>query len=397
MHRRCLLRTALAAPLAVAAPRLFAVPAADARLLVVFLRGAVDAANVLVPIASPDYTEARPTIGIARPGTSPDAAMALDADWGLHPMLRRSIGAMWEAGQAVFVPFAGTEDTSRSHFETQDGIELGLATGRGGHYGSGFLGRLAVALGSPTAIAFTERPPIVFSGERPVPNLALRSLGRPALDARQSRLIASMYANTPLAAAVAEGFEVRAEAMRDLDGMAAEMQAASRGAPSARGFELEARRIARLMRERYAIGFVDVGGWDTHVGQGGARGLLANRLEELGRGLAAFADGMGSEWSDTVVVVVSEFGRTFRENGSRGTDHGHGGAWWLLGGAVRGGRIAGEQVRVARATLFQGRDWPVLNEYRALLGGVFARLYGLDAARLEAVFPGARPRDLGVI
>ncbi|MFM1987325.1 MAG: hypothetical protein RJA99_282 [Pseudomonadota bacterium] len=397
MHRRTLLRAALATPLAVGAPRLFAAPGADLRLLVVFQRGACDAASVLVPISSAFYPEARPNIAIPRPGAGPDAALALDADWGLHPALRESIGPMWTAGEAAFVPFAGTHDASRSHFETQDGIELGLASGRGGDYGSGFLGRLAGTLGAPPSIAFTESPPMVFRGDRPVPNIALRAVARPVVDARQSRLIASMYAGTPLAGKVNEGFEVRNDAMRDLEAMAGEMQAASRGAPSTRGFEAEARRIARLMRERYAIGFVDVGGWDTHVGQGAARGLLATRLDELGRGLAAFADEMGPAWAKTVVVVMSEFGRTFRENGNRGTDHGHGGAWWLLGGAVRGGRVAGEQVRVERATLFQDRDWPVLNEYRAMLGGVFAKLYGLDAARLDAVFPGARPRDLGLV
>jgi uncharacterized protein (DUF1501 family) len=230
-----------------------------------------------------------------------------------------------------------------------------------------------------------------------VPNLSLRAALRPAVDARQSAIIGAMYGESALGRSVAEGFAVRDDAMRQAGAMSAEMQAANREAVSTRGFEQEGRRIARLMRERYALGFVDVGGWDTHVGEGGAKGALANRLEELGSGLAGVADEMGPAWSRTVVVVGSEFGRTFRENGNRGTDHGHGSAWWLLGGAVRGGRIAGEQVRIERATLHQDRDWPVLNEYRAMLGGVFARLYGLDAARLESVFPGARPRDLGLV
>jgi uncharacterized protein (DUF1501 family) len=146
-----------------------------------------------------------------------------------------------------------------------------------------------------------------------------------------------------------------------------------------------------------ALGFIDVGGWDTHVGQGGATGQLANRLGELGRGLALFAEAMGPQWRHTVVVVVSEFGRTFRENGSRGTDHGHGSAYWVLGGGVRGGRITGEQVELKAATLHQSRDWPVLNEYRALLGSLFKRMYGLDDTQLAQVFPGASPRDLGLV
>jgi uncharacterized protein (DUF1501 family) len=147
------------------------------------------------------------------------------------------------------------------------------------------------------------------------------------------------------------------------------------------------------MQADYNLGFVDVGGWDTHVGEGGASGYLATRLEELGAGLAAFADALGPAWRDTVVVVVSEFGRTFRENGNRGTDHGHGTVYWILGGSVRGGRIIGDQVKVERSTLFQDRDYPVLNEYRALLGGLFSRLYGLDTAQLARVFPGTSPRD----
>ncbi len=120
--------------------------------------------------------------------------------------------------------------------------------------------------------------------------------------------------------------------------MQAEMDAASRNAMTAKGFELVARRMAQLMRERFDIGFVDVGGWDTHVGQGAGTGYLAGRLEELGRGLAGFADAMGDQWPNTVVVVISEFGRTFRENGNRGTDHGHGTVHWVLGGSLSGGR-----------------------------------------------------------
>jgi len=397
MNRRHLLRAALAAPLAASAGGVLAAPGADAKLLLVFLRGGYDAANLLVPASSPFYYESRPNIAIARPGSGPDAGLALDTDWALHPALRDTVFPLWEAGQAAFVPFAGTADTSRSHFETQDGIEYGAATGRGGATASGFLNRLAVALGGPASIAFTERLPIVFSGTQPVPNLSLRAALRPAVDARQSAVIGAMYGESALGRSVAEGFAVRDDAMRQAGAMSAEMQAANREAVSTRGFEQEARRIARLMRERYALGFVDVGGWDTHVGEGGAKGALANRLEELGRGLAGVADEMGQAWSRTVVVVVSEFGRTFRENGNRGTDHGHGSVYWMLGGAVRGGRIAGEQVRIARATLHQDRDWPVLNEYRAMLGGVFGRLYGLDAARLDAVFPGARPREFGLV
>ena len=179
--------------------------------------------------------------------------------------------------------------------------------------------------------------------------------------------------------------------------MKAEMDAASRNALSSKGFELEARRIAHLMKERYSIGFVDVGGWDTHVNQGGATGYLAGRFEELGRGLQGYAQEMGTLWKSTTVVVVSEFGRTFRQNGNRGTDHGHGTAYWVLGGGVRGGKVAGDEVRVEQSTLFQNRDFPVLNDYRAVLAGLFTRQYGLSAAQNEQIFAGNKVRDLGLL
>lgn len=176
------------------------------------------------------------------------------------------------------------------------------------------------------------------------------------------------------------------------------MVAADRGAVSPKGFELSARRIERLMRDQFNFGFVDVGGWDTHVGQGGATGYLAGRLGELGRGLAGFAQQLGHDaWNDTTVVVISEFGRTFRENGNKGTDHGHGSVYWVLGGAVKGGRIAGEQVKVAQASLFQNRDYPVLTDYRGLFGGLFQRGYGLDQKTLAQVFPGVTPADLALV
>jgi uncharacterized protein (DUF1501 family) len=203
-----------------------------------------------------------------------------------------------------------------------------------------------------------------------------------------------MYAPTRFSVPVGEGFAVREEIMKDL---ADEMDSASRGATTTKGFERDAQRMGKLMSENFNLGFIDVGGWDTHVGQGAGKGYLATRLEELGRGLAAFAAAMGPAWRDTTVVVMSEFGRTMRQNGNHGTDHGHGTAYLLLGGNIRGGRVAGEQREITEAGLFQNRDLPVLNEYRGVLGGLFARQYGLSSRDLEMVFPGARPRDLQLV
>jgi len=389
--------------------RAYAAPgAADAKFLLVFLRGGYDAANVVIPVGSPFYYEARPTLALARPDPSnPQAAIPLagpgDAvGWGLHPALKDSIYPLWQAGQVAFVTFAGTTDMSRSHFETQDSVESGLPAGSR-TYGSGFMNRLAVALGGTAApVAFTDGLPVVMRGDLVVPNVSLKGTGRAPFDDRQVAALAGMYSGTRFEHLISEGFALRKTVAEQNEMMASggtsgEMQAANRNAISARGFELEARRMAGLMRDRFNLAFIDVGGWDTHVNEGGAQGQLANLLGNVGQGLAAFAEGMASAWHSTVVVVISEFGRTFRENGTRGTDHGHGTVYWVLGGSVRGGRIAGDQVAVERSTLNQDRDWPVLNEYRALCGGLFKAVFGLDSARLDMVFPRTTSRDLRLV
>ena len=405
-RRQFLLNTAATLPLAAGSVRLSAAAPGTPRVLVVFLRGAYDAASLLVPLSNSFYYEQRPHIAIAAPGSAADAATPLTTEWGLNPALVDTMLPLFERRQLAFVPFAGTDDASRSHFETQDTIELGQPLGGTRDFQSGFMNRLAQALGARDSIAFTDQLPLTFRGGVQVPNLALANLAKPSFDARQSTLIAGMYQGSALASPVAEGFATRDEAVRDINagaptdmrsGMAGEMVAANRNAITAKGFEGEARRIARLMRERYHLGFVDVGGWDTHVGQGAGTGYLANRLAELGKGLAAYVDEMGPAWNESTVVVLSEFGRTFRENGNRGTDHGHGSVYWVLGGTVRGGRVAGEQLALAPGNLFQNRDYPVLNEYRALLGGLFKRLYGLSDTRLQQVFARAQARDIGLV
>ena len=394
MHRRDVLKAlALAGPLTITG-RLYAAPQTSTRLLVVFLRGAYDAANVVIPVSSDFYYQSRPTLAIARPNPAdPNAALPLNGDWGLNPALKDTLYPLYQKGQLAFIPFAGTDDTSRSHFETQDSIELGQALNGTRDFQSGFMSRLADQLTDVKPIAFTDQLPVTFRGGAPIPNMGLNAVVKPGVDERQAALIKNMYRGTSLEPSVAQGFAVRDQVYET---MSAEMQDANRNAVSPRGFELAARRIAGLMNGRFNLGFVDVGGWDTHVNQGAATGYLATHLAELGRGLAGFAHSSGAAWNDTVVVVISEFGRTFRENGDRGTDHGHGSVYWVMGGGIKGGRLAGAQVKVEQATLFQNRDYPVINEYRAVLGGLFARLYGLQPNRLQKVFPGARPRDLGL-
>jgi uncharacterized protein (DUF1501 family) len=394
MKRRDVLRILSLAPLTIAG-RLYAAPQTRTRLLVVFLRGAYDAANTIVPVASDFYYQSRPSLAIARPNPAdPNAALPLDRDWGLHPALKDTLYPLYDKGQLAFIPFAGTDDLSRSHFETQDTIELGQSIDGSRDYRSGFMSRLVGQLADMEPIAFTDQLPLTFRGGASIPNMALNAVGKPAIDERQAKLIQSMYQGTALAPQVAEGFSVRDEVYKEVT---AEMQEANRNAVSPKGFELAARRIGGLMKGRFNLGFVDVGGWDTHVNQGAATGYLAARLGELGRGLAGFAEAIGPAWDETVAVVISEFGRTFRENGDRGTDHGHGSVYWVMGGAVKGGRMAGEQVKVEQKSLFQNRDYPVLNEYRALLAGVFHRIYGLPADRLAKVFPSVQPKDLALV
>lgn len=400
MNRRNFLRAALLAAGAGASWRLWAAPgpAMDARLILVFLRGAYDGLSLLAPYREDFYYEARPTIALARPDESdPLAGVALNEDWALHPALTDSLLPLYQAGQAAFVAFAGTEFVSRSHFQAQDWVEAGMPADGRMNVTDGFLNRLSQRLGATAqAVSFTQALPLVLRGSRPVANTPVRLPAGQMLDGGDEDLLLRMYQGHALQPLVEEGLGLRREIAREL---AEEMQAASRSAVPASGFALEAGRIAHFLGEQpqYAMAFMDVGGWDTHANQGGAQGALANRMANLGRGMAAMADGLGKEWDKTLVVVISEFGRTFRENGTKGTDHGHGNVLWVLGGGLRGGRIAGEQMRLRAGELHQDRDVPVLNDYRNVLASLFGRMYGLSVNDQEFVFPGCAPRDLGLL
>ena len=223
MHRRDLIKGAGAALPALLAPglvagRVWAAPAGRARVLVVFLRGAYDAANVVIPTGSDFYYQSRPTLQIARPNpVDANAALPLDGDWSLHPALKDSIYPLWQKQQVVFVPFAGTDDLSRSHFETQDCIELGQPLQGARNYGSGFMSRLYGQLaggGGVQPIAFTDQMPLTFRGGSPVPNIGLNAVGKPGVDDREARLIQDMYQGQDLGKSVSEGFQVRDQVYR---------------------------------------------------------------------------------------------------------------------------------------------------------------------------------------
>jgi uncharacterized protein (DUF1501 family) len=401
MDRRQFVRAGAGGALALAGARLWADPAASGtKLLLVMLRGAYDGASLLVPYSSEFYYRARPTIAVPRPASgAPGAAIRLDADWGLNAAVKDTLYPLYTGKQVAFVPFCGSSDTSRSHFQAQDLMEMGQREGGTPDYSSGFLNRLVQVLGDDPrsgGVAFTNNLTLAFKGAIPVPNVSLRGGARNPLPQGEGERIAAMYQGTPLASVAAAGIETRREVSQQL---AAEMAESARGAGPARAFETQARVVGRLMSSKgaYSIGFVDVGGWDTHVDQGATQGALATSLEGLALGLAAFGEEMGALWKSTVVVVMSEFGRTSRENGNRGTDHGHGSTLWVLGGGIAGGRVAGAQGPVDEAHLYQGRDFPVLNDYRAVLAHLFARIYGLDEARIDRVLPGAKPQNFGLI
>ena len=399
MRRRDFMHAGLAGALALLNARLWAAGPDGSRLLVVMLRGAYDGASLLVPWASDFYYRSRPTIAVPRPGSAdPNAAVALDRDWALNAAVRESLHALYMSKQAVFIPFSGSDDLSRSHFQAQDLMELGQGAGGPLDYSSGYLNRLVEALSGKASggVSFTNNLTPVFKGAVPVPNISFKGNPKSRLPLRSADLIASLYEGTRLSGLATSGMETKKQVSEELMN---EMAESSRGAGAARAFESQARAIGKLMRDKpaYSIGFVDVGGWDTHVNQGSAEGALAGNLAGLANGLAAFAKEMGPLWKSTVVVVMSEFGRTFRENGNRGSDHGHGNTLWVLGGGIAGGRIAGRQVALGEANLFQNRDLPVLNDYRSVLAHLFARMYGLGDAALGRVLPGAKAEDYGIV
>jgi uncharacterized protein (DUF1501 family) len=397
MNRRHLLSLMAAGGLV--PTQLWATPqgATDVRLVVLLLRGAYDGLSALVPYADAYYYEARPRIAIAPPNAlGPNlGAMRLDGRWALHPMLADTAGELFKASELSFVPFSGTSFVSRSHFQAQDWMETGKRPDQRPDVGDGFLNRLAQVLGGQ-AISFTQTMPVVLSGLAKVANApVIGNAGRKNAQAYLHQ-VQALYAGHRLESMVTEGLGLRqalsAELMKEMDYSA-------RGALPAAGFALQAQRVARFMRERksLSIAFMDIGGWDTHAGQGNAQGVLANRLAALGQGIQSFADELGPEWKKTALVVVSEFGRTFHENGSGGTDHGHGNVMWLAGGAMQGGHVRGEQADLKANTLHQNRDMPVLNDYRNVLAGMFSQLYGLKPSALDAIFPDATPQNLGLL
>jgi uncharacterized protein (DUF1501 family) len=398
MLRRDFARLAAGAALgAIASPWLGPIWAARAdgppkRMIVVMLRGAVDGLNVVVPYGEAAYYEARPTIAIQKPDTD-TGALALDGHFGLHPALA-PLMAMWNDKKLAFIHASGSPDPSRSHFDAQLFIENGTP-GRA-TTPDGWMNRLLAALPGPKsptdALSVGPTLPYIFKGQEAVANLPLgakaaapMAIDRPEIASAFDKLYDG---NDKQSEAYRQGRAARTQLVADMSSQ--EQIMADNGAPPAEGFPAIAGRLAQLVAQdrHIRLAFVSLGGWDTHARQGNDKGQLAGNLKALGDGLAALQQGLGQDWNDTVLAVVSEFGRTVHENGNGGTDHGHGNAIWMMGGPVKGGKIYGQWPGLGAAQLYQGRDLAVTTDYRHPLAAIIERHLRLDDKALAKIFPG---------
>ena len=375
-------------------------------LIAIFQRGAVDGLSMVVPHGDPDYYSSRGSIAIARPapGTA-DAAVDLDGFFGLHPALA-PLKPLWDDRRLAVVHACGSPDTTRSHFDAQDYMESGtpgVKSTADGWLARGLAAMPAREPASPfRAVSLGAALPRVLRGEvgavamSSVADFDVRETAQPMAaggGARQG--FESLYEQGVRDLLYGTGRETF-EAVKMLKAAAPQSLAPANGAVYPRGrFGDSLRQIGQLIRADVGleVAFADVGGWDTHAGQGNERGQLATRLREFGEGLAALHRDLGPRMSGVVVLTMSEFGRTVRENGNRGTDHGHATAMLVLGGPVKGARVYGRWPGLRREQLYEGRDLAVTTDFRALFTEVAVRHLGAPA---EPLFPGfsARPGSL---
>ena len=377
---------------AFASTRLPASPSTRPILVCLFQRGAVDGLNMIVPHGELLYYKERPRIAVAR-----SDVVDLDGHFGLHPRLA-DLKPLWDNKSLAVIPAAGSPDSSRSHFDAQDYMESGTP-GRPAT-ADGWLNRYCEHdrehLATPfRAVAFGPRLPRILAGT--APSLAIQDLqafGVGVPDSAQERLTGAfqrLYAGAGtglLATSSREAFE----AVDLLKRANPTQYQPANGAAYPRGrLGAAMLQIAQLIKANVGlqVAFADVTGWDTHVNQGASEGQLAARLADLGLALAAFAKDVGEGMRDVVVLTMSEFGRTIRENGSQGTDHGHATAMLVLGGPVRGGKVLGRWPGLDPSDRFEGRDVAVTTDFRDLFGEILARHLG--ATDLAPIFPGFTP------
>lgn len=362
------------------------------KLIVILLRGGIDGLNVVIPYGDPNYYSLRPTIAVSKPGT-PNGAIDLNSYFGLHPAMN-PLMPYWQDKSLAFVHASGSPDPTRSHFDAQDYMETGLL---GGKFSStGWLNRLVGVIPnqhSPVqALSVGPILPRIFTGPAPVATVENAKgptnlfIDRPQI----AQAFQSMYNGTgDIDLAFAEGMAAHKTINTALSAPQQQEQVmANRGAPlptSSFG-----RQLANLFEKdpTVQVAFIDFGGWDTHIGEGAGKGQLANRLTPLASGLADLIDGLGSMYADTSIVVMSEFGRTAKENGNGGTDHGHGNVMWLMGGGINGGQVYGRWSSLANSDLHEGRDLPTSTDFRNVLSSVLSEQMNVSKKAVEQVFPG---------
>jgi uncharacterized protein (DUF1501 family) len=395
------------------------------RMVVVFLRGAYDGLSALVPYTDRDYYAMRPNIAIAPPDGSRDTSLKLDERFALHPALRPLL-PLWQEGSLGVIASAGLPAPNRSHFDAQYLMEIGLPEKTGTPVG--WLNKLS-ASSAVSALGVGEANPAILSGQAAVKLIprgdAAARTGVLANERQRSALMDLYAGNDRVSEAFRQGAGSRmqtsqelmnernmrtASANAEMVGMAspqqrrmldqdgtpantaaqqAQMQAASNGAADPVGLALDAQHLATLMRNdpQLRLGFLSAGGWDTHANQGNATGQLANNLGNLARGLAQ----LRSEFDQPgdLIIVMSEFGRTAAENGTKGTDHGFGNALWLIGNRVQGGKVHGQSTGMARGNLNENRDLPAHHDYRAVLAQALRSTFALPDSQLQTLLPGS--------
>lgn len=370
------------------------------KLVVLFQRGAADGLNIVVPYREQNYYAMRPSIAIKQ-----NEVLDLDGFFGLHPAMA-SMKPLYDQGHLAIVHAAGSPDHTRSHFDAQDYMESGTPGVKVTQ--DGWLNRVLQTekgTGSPfRAVALGAQVPRTLEGSVPaiaVSNLASFSVaGRGAQPSPISNAFQAMYDSSSDAVLHGTGQETfEAVKMLRAANPAKYVPAAGVVYPKT-PFGNSLQQIAQLLKANLGVeaAFADIGGWDTHQNQGNSRGQLANRLTEFSDGIAAFWKDMGDDAANVTLVTMSEFGRTARQNGTGGTDHGHANVMFVLGGNVRGGKVHGKWPGLQNEQLNEGRDLTVTTDFRNILGEAAYRTLGCRG--LDRVFPGGSitPSEfLGVI
>ena len=367
------------------------------RLIAIFQRGAVDGLNMVVPFGDAEYYRARPSIAIAQPGATDGGAIDLDGFFGLNPRLQ-PLEPFWDARRLAIVHACGSPDSTRSHFDAQDYMETGTPGLKS--TADGWLNRYLQAKREEAAlherhpfraVSMTQQLPRMLHGSaaavaiHQIAQFGVRA-GRRSDEA--AALFEAAYRAAPdriLNGTARDTFDAM-KLLKTSDPARYQPAAGADYPPSPFGQALK--QIAQLTKANVGleVAFADVGGWDTHVNQGASEGQLAARLDDFARSIAALATDLGDDLNDTLILTMSEFGRAVRENGNRGTDHGHGNAMLAIGGGVRGGRVYGQWPGLAVEQRYQGRDLAVTTDFRDVFGEVVVRHLGVADAR--RIFPG---------